>query len=108
AMILRPSSNEENVLEIDNWVMSCRVFGRRLEFEAMNIAVEAARHLGVKKLVADYIATPKNGVISELYPNLGFTVVPETEVTKGVTRWFLDLANYATQQTQISRAGVGA
>ena len=108
AMILRPTANEENVLEIDNWVMSCRVFGRRLEFEAMNIAVEAARHLGVRKFVADYVATPKNGVISELYPSLGFTAVRETEVTKGATRWFLNLADYATHQSNIARAGVGA
>jgi FkbH-like protein len=108
AMILRPTANEENVLEIDNWVMSCRVFGRRLEFEAMNIAVEAARRLGVKRLVADYIATPKNSVISELYPNLGFTAAGEPEVTKGATRWLLNLADYATHQSHIVRAGVGA
>ena len=71
AMILLPASDEEKALKIDNWVMSCRVFGRQLEFEAMNIAVETARQAGMKRLVADYIATPKNGVISELYPNPG-------------------------------------
>lgn len=108
AMILRPTADEENVLEIDNWVMSCRVFGRRLEFEAMNIAVEAARHLGIKRLIADYIATPKNGVISELYPSLGFTAVSETDAPKGATRWLLKLADYATHQSYIERAGVGA
>ena len=42
-MILRPTPDCEDVLEIENWVMSCRVFGRQLEFAAMNIAVEAAR-----------------------------------------------------------------
>src|SRR5262249_29502380 len=30
AMILCPAPDNENVLEIDNWVMSCRVFGRQL------------------------------------------------------------------------------
>ena len=28
-MILRPTPEEDDVLEIENWVMSCRVFGRR-------------------------------------------------------------------------------
>ena len=42
AMILRPDHTQPEILEIDNWVMSCRVFGRQLEFEAMNIAVEVA------------------------------------------------------------------
>lgn len=108
AMILRPGSDEQNALEIDNWVMSCRVFGRQLEFEAMNIAVETARHLGVKRLIADYIATPKNSVISELYPSLGFTAVSEPEVTDGTTRWLLNLADYAGHRTHIARAGAGA
>jgi FkbH-like protein len=108
AMILRPTADEENVLEIDNWVMSCRVFGRQLEFEAMNIAVEAARQLGITRFVADYIATPKNGVISELYPSLGFTAVSETDITKGATRWSLNLADYTAHQSHIARAGVSA
>ena len=56
-MIMRPTSDREDVLEIENWVMSCRVFGRQLEFEAMNIAVEAARQRGVRAIIADYIAT---------------------------------------------------
>ena len=67
AMILRPDPKQSDIFEIDNWVMSCRVFGRQLEFEAMNIAVEQTRRLGIKALRADYIPTPKNGVISELY-----------------------------------------
>jgi FkbH-like protein len=108
AMILRPTADEEKMLEIDNWIMSCRVFGRRLEFEAMNIAVEAARQLGIKGFVADYIATPKNSVISALYPSLGFTAVSELKVPNGATRWFLNLADYVTHQSYIARAGVGA
>jgi len=108
AMILRPTADEEKMLEIDNWIMSCRVFGRRLEFEAMNIAVEAARQLGIKGFVADYIATPKNSVISALYPSLGFTAVSELKVPNGATRWFLNLADYVAHQSYIARAGVGA
>jgi FkbH-like protein len=108
AMILRPRDGEEDVLEIDNWIMSCRVFGRRLEFEAMNIAVEAARQLGIKGFVANYLATSKNNVISELYPGLGFTAAKEPDVPKGATRWFLDLADYVTHQNHITRARGGA
>jgi FkbH-like protein len=108
AMILRPPADEENVLEIDNWVMSCRVFGRRLEFEAMNIAVETARQRGIKGFFANYVATPKNNVISALYPSLGFTAVRESEVTNTATRWFLDLADYVTHRSYMARAGAGA
>jgi FkbH-like protein len=108
AMILRPATDEDYILEIDNWVMSCRVFGRRLEFEAMNIAVEAARERGIKAFVANYIATSKNNVISALYPGLGFSAMAGPEATNGATRWFLNLADYVTHQSHIARAGVGA
>jgi FkbH-like protein len=100
AMILRPTSDEGDVLEIESWVMSCRVFGRQLEFEAMNIAVEGARQRGARALIADYIATPKNNVISTLYPSLGFSAVNGT-----ATRWRLNLADYIPRDNHIVRTG---
>jgi FkbH-like protein len=105
AMILRPTRNNEHLLEIDNWVMSCRVFGRQLESEAMNIAVEAAREHGARALIADYVATSRNTVISALYPSLGFAPVNETAPTNGATRWFLNLADYVTRESHIDCAG---
>jgi FkbH-like protein len=104
AMILRPDSRRPEVLEIDNWVMSCRVFGRELEFEAMNITVEQARRRGTKAIRADYIPTAKNGVVSELYPSLGFS--PLNGET-GRTCWILDLDEYVVRSTHISRSGDG-
>jgi predicted enzyme involved in methoxymalonyl-ACP biosynthesis len=85
--------------------MSCRVFGRELEFEAMNIAVEAARQRGARALFADFIATSKNDVINGLYSRLGFASASPTTTTNGATRWVLDLADYMTRATHIARSG---
>ena len=104
-MILRPTPDED-VLEIENWVMSCRVFGRQLEFEAMNIAVAAARARGVTALVADYLPTSKNNVISALFPTLGFASVSQAMPSSGATRWFLNIADYVTLPTHIAHPGV--
>jgi FkbH-like protein len=100
-MILRPTPEDEDVLEIENWVMSCRVFGRELEYEAMNIAVEAARERGARALVANYIPTAKNDVIKTLYPNLGFTEVNQSAPANGATRWLINLADYVERDTHI-------
>ena len=100
-MILRPAPDDDDALEIENWIMSCRVFGRELEFEAMNVAVEAAKERGVRAFVADYIPTAKNDVISKLYPGLGFTEVDRAAPAGGATRWRLDLADYVTRNTHI-------
>jgi FkbH-like protein len=104
AMILRPDPAQLDVLEIENWVMSCRVFGRQLEFEAMNIAVQQARICGIKVLRAGYIPTPKNDVVRELYPSLGFFPAEAGPLAKGSTRWTLDLAKYVTHPTHIAWA----
>jgi FkbH-like protein len=100
-MILRPAPDDDDALEIENWIMSCRVFGRELEFEAMNVAVETAKERGVRAFVADYIPTAKNDVISKLYPDLGFTEVDRAAPANGATRWRLDLADYVTRNTHI-------
>jgi FkbH-like protein len=105
AMILLPDHAHLEIFEIDNWVMSCRVFGRQLEFEAMNIAVEQARRRGGKALRAHYISTPKNGVISELYSSLGFCTLNDRTLREGGTCWFLDLTKYVSRSTHISRLG---
>jgi FkbH-like protein len=101
AMILRPAPEQADALEVDTWVMSCRVFGRQLEFESMNIAVEAARSGGASCLYADYMPTPKNGVIQSLYPDLGFVATPGSR--EGVTRFVLQLKDYQPRTTHIRR-----
>ena len=100
-MIIRPAADGHETFEIENWVMSCRVFGRELEFEAMNIAVEAAKERGVRALAADYIPTPKNEVISKLYASLGFTEAGSPATANGARRWVLDLADYVARKTHI-------
>ena len=83
--------------------MSCRVFGRQVEYEAMNIAVEAARHRGARTIFATYLPTERNGLVRELYCELGFTAVEQCATTNGATRWVLDLADYAPRHTYITR-----
>ncbi|HEY6451273.1 MAG TPA: HAD-IIIC family phosphatase [Steroidobacteraceae bacterium] len=101
-MILREHHGGPQTLEVLSWVMSCRVFGRQLEHEAMNIAVEAARARGTRRLRAELIATKKNGVISNLYAGLGFSRLAEA-TPAGTSRWGVDLADYVPKSTFIRR-----
>lgn len=103
ALILLPDPQSPDLVEIDTWVMSCRVFGRQLEREAMNIAVETARRMGVRAFRADYIPTPKNSVIKELYSTLGFELAQEVLPDDGATRWYLHLPDYVPFSTHIVR-----
>src|SRR5262249_2685562 len=101
-MILR-KGDEPGVLDVDTWVMSCRVFGRRLENEAMSIAVEAARSRGIRTLRADYIPTERNGVVSGLFESLGFA--PAGGGAGGSTRWALDTGGDGAPPAVMGRQG---
>jgi FkbH-like protein len=101
-VILGPTS-EAGVLEIETWVMSCRVFGRELEFETMNIVAEAARQKGAHRIVASYIPTERNAIVKDLYSNLRFTPIGVADKSDDSTRWQLDLRDYQLRKTHITR-----
>jgi len=69
----------------------------------MNIAVEAARNRGIRTLRADYVPTKKNGVISSLFQDLGFSPLHHPATADGATRWSLDIAEYVARHTFITR-----
>jgi predicted enzyme involved in methoxymalonyl-ACP biosynthesis len=100
-MILRPSALLTGDLNIDIWVMSCRVFGRQLEDEAMNIAVEHVRAKGLAGLSAGFKPTDRNAVIGDLFTKLGFESTGEAA---GERRWRLTVSSYQPRRTFIRRA----
>lgn len=100
-MVAQPAAGEPGVLDLANWVMSCRVFARQLEDEALNILVDAARALGAGAIRADFAPTAKNAVIANLFEQLGFS--RDEAAAPGAERWRLDLATYAPRRTEIER-----
>lgn len=102
-MIATPAPGEPATLDLASWVMSCRVFGRQLEDEAMNLLVEAAAARGIASLQADFLPTAKNAVVRDLYARLGFAEIAAPELGEGAGRWRLSLADYRPRATRISR-----
>lgn len=62
-----------SVWEIDTWLMSCRVLGRRVEEACLAHLAQTARRAGAKELVGKYIPSPKNGMVADHYEKLGFS-----------------------------------
>lgn len=63
---------KDDSLFIENWIMSCRVLKRGMENFTLNYITQFAEGLGCKSLTGEYIATPKNDIVKDHYPNLGF------------------------------------
>jgi FkbH-like protein len=87
-------------LVIDTWLMSCRVLGRQVEPTTLNLVAAAAKRLGARRLLGDYIPTAKNGMVKDHYPKLGFA--PMEAGADGGTRYALDLPSFAPAETFIT------
>jgi FkbH-like protein len=80
------ASAEPGVLEIDTFLLSCRVIGRTLEESIAAHAQQVAHRAGFALLRGIYRPTAKNHLVSDLYPRLGFAPV-EGESPAGESRW---------------------
>ncbi len=77
--------------EIDTWLMSCRVLGRRMEEAVLAQVVAAARTRGATELTGRYIPSAKNRMVADHYAKLGFAAAGGDGEA---TLWRLDLASY--------------
>lgn len=73
------------VLDIELWLMSCRVLKRDMEFAMMDEFEKAAKAAGIKKIRGFYYPTAKNAMVKEFYGLQGFTKASEDE--QGNTVW---------------------
>lgn len=92
--------NDDATLEMDAWLMSCRVLGRGVEQASLNILVERARAAGYQRIVGVYKPTAKNGMVRDHYRHLGFEHLQEAE--DGSSRWLLEVCSYVPTEVPIS------
>lgn len=64
--------DDNRTLNIDTWLMSCRVLKRQVEEQVLNWIVSMAKERGCVRITGTYIPTAKNAMVRDLYPNLGF------------------------------------
>lgn len=88
-----------DALEIDLWLMSCRVLKRDLELAMLDALVAYARPLGIAELRGRYLPTPKNALVRDHYDTLGFTRTAEDP--SGAREYVLPLAGYTPRNTHI-------
>jgi FkbH-like protein len=81
---------EADLLEIDTWLMSCRVLGRRVEEAVLRELLAHAKRRGASRLRGLYTPTDRNKLVEQHYAKLGFALM-ETR-SDGTTVWELEVA----------------
>jgi FkbH-like protein len=66
---------EADYIDIDTFLMSCRVLGRGVENAVLAAAADHARRQQAVKLRGRFIPTPKNALVAELYREHGFSPI---------------------------------
>lgn len=63
---------------IADWVLSCRVMGRKVEETMLAVVVAHARALGLRRVVAEYRPTAKNKPTLDFFQRSGFAARDQT------------------------------
>lgn len=96
AVIIMKKQDDETLF-VDTWFMSCRVLKRGMENFTLNTMVEYARKKGYKRIVGEYLPTPKNKMVEQHYLNLGFE--PRSGAT--TAQYILEIDNYKDKECYI-------
>ena len=93
---------DEETLFVDTWFMSCRVLKRGMENFTLNTMVEQARVAGYKKIVGEYLPTPKNKMVENHYVSLGFTKIESV----ATAQYELNVESYQLRECYIKMKDV--
>jgi FkbH-like protein len=88
-------------VQIDVWLMSCRVLNREMELAMFDALVEECQARGIREIVGEFIPSKKNGMVSGHYASLGFTSLGSSE---GNEFWSFKITeSYASKARHIRR-----
>ncbi len=94
-VIMKPLDKE--TLFVDTWFMSCRVLKRGMENFTLNTMVEKAKAAGYKKIIGEYLPTPKNKMVENHYTELGFIPIQG----KSTAQFELNVEGYKHRENYI-------
>ncbi len=85
-VVIMKKKNEEELF-IDTWLMSCRVLKRGMEEYIVNGFMREAKKRGYKRVYGEYIPTPKNAMVKDIYKVMGFEEISENNYVMDVSKY---------------------
>jgi FkbH-like protein len=90
---------KHDILDIDLWLMSCRVLKRDMELAMLDTLVQHASGMGIAALHGHYLPTKKNAMVQDHYPKLGFELVSQSP--DGSAIYSLEIKGFTPRNTHI-------
>jgi FkbH-like protein len=96
----------DETVQVDLWLMSCRVLKREMEFAMFDALVEQCQARGIRKIVGMYVPSKKNSMVAAHYASLGFTAI--AGASEGRELWCYNVpASYSPRTRYIRRTADG-
>jgi FkbH-like protein len=89
--IVSPDTVNDKHLQLDTFLMSCRIIGRNIEHAVLGEILSILKNIGFERVYASYLPTVKNEQVSEFYELNGFELVHEEDGNK---QYLLNLNDY--------------
>ena len=102
AVVIMKKQDDETLF-VDTWFMSCRVLKRGMENFTLNTMVECAKKRGYKRIIGEYLPTPKNKMVEQHYSNLGFAPL---EIASEGAKYVLTVDSYQPRKCFITKKEV--
>lgn len=96
AVVIMKKQGDETLF-VDTWFMSCRVLKRGMENFTLNTMVERAKSAGYRKIIGEFLPTPKNKMVENHYASLGFTQMEGT----ATAQYILDIDSFQPRECYI-------
>jgi FkbH-like protein len=88
-------------VEVDVWLMSCRVLNREMEFAMFDALVEQCRARGISRIKGVFLPSKKNSMVAGHYAGLGFTELDESSAECGL--WQYEVPQTYSPRTRFIR-----
>ena len=88
-------------VEVDLWLMSCRVLKREMELAMFDALVERCQAQGIGRIVGVYVPSKKNSMVAGHYADLGFSRVAGASGDRDV--WQYDVPRTYSARTRYIR-----
>jgi FkbH-like protein len=91
----------DETVELDLWLMSCRVLNREMELAMFDALVEQCQARGIRQIQGVYIPSKKNSMVAGHYSGLGFAELGESSAERGL--WHYEVPQRYSPRTRFIR-----
>lgn len=98
------SPKQSDILDLDTFLMSCRIMGRGVEYKFLDAIIRSIYHKGVRVLSASFFPTAKNIQARNFLSEMNFKII--SEEPNGVTSYSLDIEKYLSLSPSLIRSSI--